>query len=146
MNRNKKAFTLIELLVVCAIIGILSAVVLESLSYSQAKARDQNREADLKEIQIDLAQYYEYYEQYPSALSNLSGFVLGGGGNIPTDPQTHASYFYAPYAPSSSGGLNVSYCIGAALETSVPSDNATAACTAEGITNASYDYMQQPPQ
>jgi len=39
MKNFKKGFTLIELLVVIAIIGILSAVVLTSLSGAQAKAK-----------------------------------------------------------------------------------------------------------
>ncbi len=138
-------FSLVELVVVIAIIGLLTSVVLASTNASHQNARDERRISDLKEIQIDLAQYDGYYGQYPSTLSAMGSFVVGGLGNIPVDPLTGQAYFYAPYAPASSGSLNVSYCIGATLETQSPADNAKSACTTEGITNA-VNYMQQPPQ
>jgi len=140
---NKKGFTLTELLIVFAIIGIFSLIVVASTGYSQAKARDQRRQADLLEIQIGLAQYYQYYQQYPAGLTSgattLASFILGGGGNIPTDPQTKASYYYAA---STTASVNVSYCVGTKMETAVPSDNATVCGTNGGLDN----YMQQPPQ
>jgi prepilin-type N-terminal cleavage/methylation domain-containing protein len=141
--KKNRAFTLIELVVVLAIMGILTSIVLASTSGAHANARDERRIADLKEIQIDLAQYYEFHGNYPAALSDLSSFVLGGAGGIPTDPLSNQSYFYAPIT---GGGINASYCIGAELELEKPADNATAACAAAGVTNSSYDYMQEPPQ
>ena len=140
---NKKGFTLIELLVVFAIIGIFSLIVIESTGYYQSSARDQRREADLKEIQIGLAQYYQYYQQYPAGLTSggttLASFILGGGGNIPNDPLTKAPYYYAA---STTASVNISYCVGAELEATIPSDNATVCGTNGGLDN----YMQMPPQ
>ena len=67
LNKNKnKGFTLIELLVVIAIIGLLSSIVLASLSATRSKARDTKRIGEMKTIETALTLY---------ALSN--------NGNIP---------------------------------------------------------------
>lgn len=75
---NKKVaqtgFTLIELLVVIAIIGILTSVVLASLSTSRAKSRDAKRISDLAQIQLALENFFERCHQYPTSI------VLGSAG------------------------------------------------------------------
>ncbi len=65
-RRRKKGFTLIELLVVIAIIGILSSVVLASLSSARMKARDARRISDLEQIKIALELYYDSNNNYPT--------------------------------------------------------------------------------
>ena len=48
----QRAFTLIELLVVIGIIGVLSSVVLYSVTNSREKAYDTKRVEDLRQLQI----------------------------------------------------------------------------------------------
>lgn len=50
MKTLNKGFTLIELLVVIAIIGLLSTIVVASLTSTRAKARDATRVASLNEM------------------------------------------------------------------------------------------------
>lgn len=57
----RRGFTLIELLVVIAIIGILSAVVLASLSSARAKSVDAQIKADLHTVTVQAALDYDGY-------------------------------------------------------------------------------------
>lgn len=70
-KRGLRGFTLIELLVVIAIIGLLSSVVLASLSSARTKARDARRLSDLNQMRVALELYRDKNGQYPS--SSLSG-------------------------------------------------------------------------
>ncbi|MBU0750046.1 prepilin-type N-terminal cleavage/methylation domain-containing protein, partial [Patescibacteria group bacterium] len=68
-----RGFTLIELLVVIAIIGILSSVVLVSLSTARAKANDSRRLSDMKELRSALELYYTDNNAYPSTSASWWG-------------------------------------------------------------------------
>ncbi len=112
--KSKKAsrgFTLIELLVVIAIIGLLASVVLASLNTARIKSRDARRIADLKEIQLALALYYDSNSStYPLALSSLAPTYIPV---VPNDPIGAVAYKYASLG---TGASCTSYHLGATLE------------------------------
>ncbi len=84
-------FTLTELLVVVAIIGILSSVVLTSLSGTRERAKDGRRISDIKQIQLALELYYDINSSYPSGIysGQLDGFL-----NVSYDPNG-SEYVYS---------------------------------------------------
>ncbi|MBU1046219.1 type II secretion system GspH family protein [Patescibacteria group bacterium] len=64
----KRGFTLTELLVAIAIIGILSSVVLTSMSGTRERAKDGRRISDIKQIQLALELYYDVNSTYPAGV------------------------------------------------------------------------------
>lgn len=77
-SKNTKGFTLIELLVVIAIIGLLSSVVLASLSSARAKARDAKRSSDMRNIFSALQLYQDRYGCIPTTIGpNTCGIASG---------------------------------------------------------------------
>ena len=123
----RQAFTLIELLVVIAIIGILSSVVLASLSGARSNARDTRRQSDLSTIRTGLELYINKHDVYPSTI--YSGDFTNGPyvSQTPVDPEG-GEYGYE----SKSSGT--SYCVAAGLEaTSTPRDDTD--CTVSGFSN-----------
>jgi prepilin-type N-terminal cleavage/methylation domain-containing protein len=102
-----KGFTLIELLVVIAIIGLLSTIVVASLSTVRKKARDTKRVADVKSLQLALELYFDANRQYAYSLAALAPTYIP---SIPTDPLT-GTYSYSPLNAGCTG-----YHLGATLE------------------------------
>jgi len=78
LKKTNRGFTLIELLVVIAIIGILSSVILASLSTARQKSRDAKRISDVEQIQLSLELFYDANQMYPSTTpSGYSGDDAG---------------------------------------------------------------------
>ncbi len=105
--RSKSGFTLIELLVVLAIIGMLSAAVLTSLTASRAKARDSKRLQEITQFQKALELYFATYNQYPVACGNVTGAYRGHGsnfGNCDTDYVMGIAPTYLAKLPVDPGG------------------------------------------
>jgi len=69
-NTLSRGFTLIELLVVISIISLLSSIVLASLNSARSKARDAKRIADMHQVELAMAQYYDTYGYYPQITSD----------------------------------------------------------------------------
>ena len=124
-RRGAKGFTLVEILTVIAIIGILSAVVMVSMSGSQKKGRDGRRVSDVNQIRLALSLYYDAHNYYPSGstASTAFGTVLsalqseGFIGTLPNDPMNGTGNTYGYIATNCTSGSNCGgYVLGADLE------------------------------
>jgi prepilin-type N-terminal cleavage/methylation domain-containing protein len=133
-NHLQRGFTLGELLVVMLVLGLLTAVVFGSILTSRQKARDARRIADMKEIELGLALYFDVNKVYPVAVSTLAEQSQRFLPSIPTDPQTGLDYEYL------TSNANTRYCIGVTLETIVPND--TVNCTSQ-ISGSTANYKAQ---
>ena len=127
----RRGFTLIELLVVIAIIGLLSSVVLASLSAARTKSRDARRLSDIRQLQTALEMHYNDYNSYP--ISNWTNSTAWASAfrtalspympNLPIDPLNDGatpysgSHSYAYYA-NGYGGAGKWYMIVFNLENS----------------------------
>ncbi|MEX0672612.1 MAG: type II secretion system protein [Candidatus Paceibacterota bacterium] len=65
-KEDQQGFSLIELLVVIAIIGILSAVVLASLSVARDSAHFARAKAEMRSIREAMEFYYNEHGEYPA--------------------------------------------------------------------------------
>ena len=94
-NKFLKGFTLTELLVAIAIIGILSAMVLTSMSSVRERAKDGRRISDLKQIQLALELYYDVNTSYPTNIYSGEPLPLADFLKISKDPDgTEYKYAY----------------------------------------------------
>ena len=87
MKNFKKGFTLIELLVVIAIIGILSSIVLASLSSARTKGEDTAIQANLSNMRAQAELYYSNNNDYgitvaASTNCNTGIFASTGTGGL----------------------------------------------------------------
>ncbi len=103
----RSGFTIIELLVVIAIIGLLTGIVMTSLSPAKGKGRDAKRVSDLGQIQLALELYFDRCKQYPQSWAAMSlednngcptnGAAINFGSfisQIPQPPTTNEAYYY----------------------------------------------------
>lgn len=72
-TKKRRGFTLIELLVVIAIIGILSSIVLVSMTNARQKARDAKRTSDMRQIITAQEMYYGENEAYAQIAGSTTG-------------------------------------------------------------------------
>lgn len=131
-----RGFTLIELLVVIAIIGILSGLVLASISTARRKSRDAQRITEIRQMATALEAYYDDHNGYPpdnvgnwekicqgTAVDFSALVTLGYMGAMPCDPlntgsnSTGFAYYFDPDNGGSGGLCTGTACPGYCLYT-----------------------------
>ena len=124
LNKRSQGFTIVELLIVIVVIGILAALVLNSFTGVQARARDTERRTDINAIATQLEVYYNDAGGYPTSAeltddasggwveTNLKGFDKTGL----IDPKGNklnasgGSYTYTPAPASCTGATGATPC------------------------------------
>ena len=108
IKNTKKGFTLIELLVVIAIIGILSSVVLASLSTARQKSRDAKRISDIGQIQLALELFFDASQSYPSTTPTGCAPTACGVGTDAAVIQL-TNFQFLPKTPIPPPGASLNY-------------------------------------
>ena len=104
---SQKGFTIVELLIVIVIIGILAALVIVAYTNIQGRARDTQRQNDIRNLKQAIEQYKVDNSIYPAACSSDNAGCSASDlattlvptyiKAIPQDPQYPASgkiYYY----------------------------------------------------
>lgn len=127
VKKTSRGFTLVEMLVSIGIIAILSSVVYASLASARKGARDDERKANLKELQLAIEMYKAQYGQYPAACQGDNAWSGSESGSyscpgqdyiiglvpqfidaLPYDQNQTGNWGYL-YRTSSSGGIRNNY-------------------------------------
>lgn len=69
--KRQQGFTIVELLIVIVVIGILAALVITTFTGIQQKARNTERQTDIKALHGQVEAYYAQQGKYPT-LANLN--------------------------------------------------------------------------
>ncbi len=125
LHNSYTGFTIIELIVVIVVIAILIALTLPNLFASQARARDNVRKNDLRNLKTSLETYRSDKNRYPTSEEGLIMLVPTYQSTIPNDPKGTA------YTYSSDGQ---SYTLAADLENNLdPSANVNGFFNLQGV-------------
>ncbi|MDB5185840.1 MAG: fimbrial protein pilin [Candidatus Saccharibacteria bacterium] len=129
---KERGFTIVELLIVIVVIGILAALVITTFTGIQQRARNTERQTDIKAIHGQVEAYYAQNGRYPT-LGNLndgswrSTNMKGLEDEALKDPKGSAATLVA--APAAN-----SYAYAVTATGGAACDNTTADCAAYTLT------------
>jgi len=115
-KQNNKGFTIVELLIVIVVIGILAALVITTFTGIQQRARNTERQTDIKALHSQVEAYYAQNSRYPTLDDlNSTNFrstnMKGLDGEALKDPKGTAQTLVAApaadaysYAVTATGG------------------------------------------
>lgn len=103
-KNKQQGFTIVELLIVIVVIGILAALVITTFTGIQQKARNTERETDIKALHSQIEAYYAQEGFYPQLSDVTTANLKGLDGDALVDPGGGAlaatsdldNYGYAP--------------------------------------------------
>jgi prepilin-type N-terminal cleavage/methylation domain-containing protein len=78
LKPKQQGFTIVELLIVIVVIGILAALVITTFTGIQQRARDTERETDVKALHGQVEAYYAQSGFYPTLAEVVDGSSLPG--------------------------------------------------------------------
>jgi prepilin-type N-terminal cleavage/methylation domain-containing protein len=73
IRQNQQGFTIVELLIVIVVIGILAGLVITTFTGIQQKARNTERQTDIKAMHGQVEAYYAQNGKYPT-LANMNSY------------------------------------------------------------------------
>lgn len=82
LKRKQSGFTIVELLIVIVVIGILAALVITTFAGIQRKARNTERQTDIKAIHGQLEAYFAQNNSYPDGGTTGLGSVSWATTNL----------------------------------------------------------------
>ncbi len=165
MQRIKSGFTLVELMVVIGIISVLAVIVYANISSAGPKARDAERQADLRNLQNAIASYKQTHNRYPTMGCTPGADLISGENDcatyitglapqfitvLPRDPKRGSAVGYA-YVTNTDGTSYKIMAVGTVESETVTAshnfkrcDNSTVSiCSATGVCAvASIEYQK----
>ncbi len=102
---KNKGFTLVELLVVVAVLGLLTGMVVISITHVKAKARDSQRVAGINSLSTALGLYHNDFNTYPI----YDGYIEDQGNALATALTTAETIVAVPTDPLNTGDYRYYY-------------------------------------